>query len=304
MIHAFLILVHKNPNQVDTLINTLTKMYPNSYIFLHINSKSVNQFNDLKVKYHRSKCIKFLTSEINIVWGNSGLLRAQLFLLNHCLSLNVNFDYFFYLSGQDFPINNNLTKFLTYYNFDALFSSKKDTKWRRKLLLTRIPRIFIKDLGKKTNFLRILRSFFLRLNLQKFGFFRIKNSKLISRINTEVFYSGFFWVAFNYSTAIFIKNYIYTDPDFLTIFLNSNFLSEECFWPTILNKYKDFNKDAKFFDDLMYVKNTIDNHPTILTKSDFTTLISRPNKFFARKFDLNTDQYIIDLLINHLLKTN
>jgi hypothetical protein len=297
---AFLIIAHKNPEQVKLLLKSLARFYPNSELIIHINKNSLDLFENLKEELKSNNEMHFLSSDIDITWGDSGLLQAQLFLLEYAVLKIGTFDYFFYLSGQDFPISKNLNEFILNDPMDAYYSSREDTKWRRKLLLTKVPKLFINNLGGKTNPLRILRSIFLRLNLPRFGMFKIKNLNLIKRIEETVFYSGFFWVGFNRKVSNYIFEFLSKDKEFLDIFITSNFLVDECFWPTILNNYLVKYPNSKVYDDLMIIKKPIDNHPPILTIKDLEILMNKKNKFFARKFDIKTDREILEYLANNL----
>ena len=96
---AFLILCHKNPVQINYLIDTLDDKDVDFY--LHIDKKS-NIINEIKKKDN----IYFLdkSKRLDIKWGQSQMIHATVNLIECALNNNIKYDYFWFLSGQDFPI--------------------------------------------------------------------------------------------------------------------------------------------------------------------------------------------------------
>ena len=96
MKHAFLILAHKNYNQLNTLIHLLDNK--RSDIFLHVDKRSPDftvpnlQFSNI-----------FLVPRMRTNWGGFSLVECELMLLKMATE-NDAYDYIHLISGQDLPI--------------------------------------------------------------------------------------------------------------------------------------------------------------------------------------------------------
>ena len=110
---AFLILCHKNPKQINYLLETLNDIDVSFYIHIDKKSNILSQINN-------GGNIYFLkdSERLDIKWGQSQMVHATINLIKAALKSNNKYDYFWLLSGQDFPIKsiNYIKKYLEHNN--------------------------------------------------------------------------------------------------------------------------------------------------------------------------------------------
>ena len=94
--HAYLIMVHKNIEQVQRLVNALDSEYNDIYI--HIDKK----YHCDKQKITTSFSKLYIFSNIDVKWGDYSIVECELLLLKK--AINGNYSYYHLLSGEDFPI--------------------------------------------------------------------------------------------------------------------------------------------------------------------------------------------------------
>ena len=134
---AYLILAHKNPEQVKRLVELL-----NGDVYIHVDSKS-----KLENYYINNTKIHYIDEMVSITWGGFSMVEATLKLINEAKK-NWNYDYYILLSGDDYPIK-KLDQFESYLNKNRKFSfveyDKFEEKW--EILMPRYQKfkIFQKD---------------------------------------------------------------------------------------------------------------------------------------------------------------
>jgi hypothetical protein len=117
---GFVVLSHSEPAQLLRLTRTLTKLYENPPILCHHNftrcSLDVNQFP--------GSC-QFLHPHIDTGWGDISLVRAGLAAIE-ALYQRDGWDWFFLLSGSDYPVAlpETIRHELLLADFDALLDSR------------------------------------------------------------------------------------------------------------------------------------------------------------------------------------
>ena len=98
---AYIIHAYKYPEQVGRLIKALTS--PNASFFIHIDKKvNINPFVDIISKTHTNN-INWEDREFSN-WGTMGCVQAVLNALTQAMNSEIKFEYFYFLSGQDYPI--------------------------------------------------------------------------------------------------------------------------------------------------------------------------------------------------------
>ena len=122
MKQAFLIIAHKNLNQVQKLIDALDSDLFDIYI--HIDKKC-NENIELSAK--KSKL--FIYQEVSVVWGTYSIVRAELLLFKE--AMKNNYSYYHLLSGEDYILTNTQNIYNFFENSKKefiLFTSKKMTE--------------------------------------------------------------------------------------------------------------------------------------------------------------------------------
>src|SRR6185369_8556356 len=99
---AFLILIHRYPEQAKKLIRLLLKE-PDTTIFIHVDTKAQAVFEELQHEFENEKRVVFIKKRYRVYWGSYNQIRATLGLLKLAHAQGP-FDHYSLLSGQDLPI--------------------------------------------------------------------------------------------------------------------------------------------------------------------------------------------------------
>ncbi len=98
---AFLISAHNDAQHLKRLLAALPE---EAHCFIHLDSKSdMSLFQDCA----DGKRVMFITERYDIMWGSFGQVRYQTALLRSALRSPEQFDYFFSISGLDYPLWSN-----------------------------------------------------------------------------------------------------------------------------------------------------------------------------------------------------
>ncbi len=262
---AYLILAHKNPTQLIRLINTLN--CENAYFFIHIDKKSSNNmFNQVTNTFQYFNNIYFI-NRCNCSWGDFSIVQATLRGIKTIINTNIPLDYVILLSGQDYPIK---------------------------------PNAHIRDLLIANNGKCFINHFPVPLQGWHNGFFyRVPNQyKLPSNISL---YGGSQWWGLTRNCIEYIYDFVMYNPGFVD-YCKHLFVPDEIFFQTIvLNSYFKTNvvNTGLRYIDWDSVPNP-KTHPATLTKKYFPILNNSPT-LFARKFDIEIDSQILDMIDNILL---
>lgn len=99
---AYFILVHRLPKQFKRLFKAL--YHPKNHYLVHLDKKvNTTIYDDIKDFLADFPNTYILESE-NVVWGGYSMVQAELNGMNYLLNLNLNWDFFINLSGQDYPL--------------------------------------------------------------------------------------------------------------------------------------------------------------------------------------------------------
>jgi len=96
---AHILLVHKNPLQVERLVHSMR--HPDSTFFLHVDLKTdITPYLYLKDQ----PSVYFIDKRVKVYWGGFSQVTAILNSMQHIINLEAKFDYINLISGQDYPI--------------------------------------------------------------------------------------------------------------------------------------------------------------------------------------------------------
>lgn len=292
--HAYLIMAHNNFEILEKTLKLLDDEKNDFYI--HIDKKVKNfDFDTKKNTVKKSKI--FFTERTNVKWGHFSQIQCELILLKKAISNN--YSYYHLISGVDMPIkskdeiynffeNNQGKEFITFQ--DKVYNKKFNNRFNVYHLFPYYSRskfkIFLYPIEKLSLFLQKL----LKID-------RIKKSNI-------QFQKGANWFSITNGFAKYIlKNEKWIrdtfkfssccDEIFLqTLIVNSQYNS---YIYISLDEYGNYVYDSKRYID--WNRGT----PYTFRKEDFNSLISSKD-LFARKFDLNIDREIIELIFNHFVK--
>jgi len=268
---AFLILAHKNPKQLQMLLNAL--QHPAFDFYIHLDKKTnAGSFNYLS----SYKNVFFINKRAKIYWAAFGTIQAT---LNGFKEIPLSdYAYVNVISAQDFPLKsaNEIYEYiLERKGIEFISCQSIEDEWpvaprvkKYHLINWRIPGKY--RLG---DFLTYI------LPERKFPF----DYKIVGRANWFTLTTG----AIHYSLDFLNKN-----PSVIRYFKYC-WGADEFIFSTIL--YNSLFKE-KIADNLIYVDWSSGlAHPKILTIDDYEVLKASP-KLFARKFDMETDSLILKKL--------
>ncbi|MDB5010550.1 MAG: putative glycosyl transferase [Mucilaginibacter sp.] len=291
---AFIILAHKNEDQLVRLIDRLNDVY--SYFFIHIDRNSTLQQS--KELFKNKENIQLL-SGINTQWGCFGLVEATLTAMAAIKETENYYDRIILLSGQDYPIKNNeyLNNFLQssqHSIFMEYFLLPNYKRWSSDGGMYRTNKyffgfgIFNRYAAKAINFLASYITFFQR-----------------SFKNTMKHFHGSQWWIIDMHSLYYILDYVKNNPQYSS-FHKYTFAPDELFFQTILLNSGNDNLIRGIFNDHKRFMRWIDEssaHPEIIKTEDFDA-ICNSSALFARKFDTQIDSKILDMIDEKCLNIN
>jgi hypothetical protein len=272
---AHLILAHAYPKQLERLINRLH--HPEADIYIHLDAKaSISDFvylQDLSNVY-------FVSKRTSVVWGTYSLVQATLDGMEEIMMAKENYSHINLLSAQDYPLKpaDEIHTFLK-ANADKSFIDWPviGDEWADGV--HRVENFNFGDYNYPGHYL-----FQYMVN-----FCKIKK-KIPDGLKP---YGRSQWLTITPKSAQYVIDYLKTHPKIKRYFRMS-FAPDEFIFQTILGN--SFLKDTLVNDNLRYINFPSGNlHPTTLTVADAVALTTS-GKFYARKFNPNTDAVILNYL--------
>lgn len=282
---AILICCHKNPQQVNALIDSLS--HPNVDVFLHIDAKSNTIRNDIRKANNL-----FILPErccVKVEWAKISQVKATLNLLN-CAKEKHPYDYYIYISGEDYPCKptelianlalkqENRMQFWNSFSIDEVFNhyDKRNSLYFPNWIIGR------------SFFQRAIK----RLYIQITGGYDQAKIKRKNTLNCQ-FYFGSSWWGLNGKTIDWMLNYLSKHPQFYKFYKNC-LNPDESFFQTLfmLSPYGTTNTDfltyLKFLPKNKNSKYT-KNSPEYLNDEDIEKA-KKSEYFFMRKICFNKDK--------------
>ena len=285
---AVLILCHKNPEQINSFIETLSN--PAFAFFVHVDKKS-----GIDKGIIRRDDVWVLPDDMRVdtQWATISLVDATLRLLQYA-DKQGPFDFYWLCSGQDFPIKpvREIVKWFEAHpenDFVELYESKntglnKENHYDKRTAIF-FPQWMLGSSLWKRIAKRIHSDFTGGYN-HTFKWARRKNTTGMS------FFFGSEWICLNKRTFDWMNTYIDTHSEYYLYMKNSN-CSDEAFFQTLLmnSPYADTRKDYLHYVDWSEGKSS----PKTLSIDDVEDLI-KSDKLMARKIDVCRDPKIIEIL--------
>ncbi|GAX40936.1 putative glycosyl transferase [Tolypothrix sp. NIES-4075] len=280
---AYIILAHKYPEQLVRLIRSIAD--DSTSFFIHFDKRSSDEmYNDL-VKQLSSMSNVHLLKRFSCFWGNFNIVAATIEGIRQLVHSNIDFDYAILLSGQDYLIKpiNQIKEFLEKHRgkeFIETFSLASQNKWTNQdgcyQALNRIQHWHF-SFRSKHLYIPIKRRF--PKGLEPYG--------------------GSQWWCLSRDCIQYINDFVVNNSGFVNYF-KYVFIPDETFFNTIVSNSPFKNYIVS--DDLKYAdwENPNPTPPAIICKNDFHKLANSP-KLFARKFDMNRDVEILDLIDQKIL---
>lgn len=299
--HAYLIMAHKNLEQIKKLMKLLD--YSKNDIYIHIDAQADDaiRFFDYASCCTKSKVIQ--SSLFKSAWGSYSLIECELFLLRQATE-NKKYEYYHLISGMDLPLKDQyeIHQFFERNNGKQFVhfsgkSSENDYQIKR-----RVKYYWATSYYNSLSFIdfRLVRRIdYIQIRLQElFHINRLKDNDL-------VFYHGSQWFSITDELA---QDLLKEKERIKKIYKNTNCCDELVIQTFIVNSDKWFSRlyDSKMDDSYCANVRKIDwsrGGPYVWKKNDFNELIDS-DCMFARKFDEKIDAKIIELLYERILSKN
>ena len=132
---VYLILTHKLAEQLVRLVTVLNTQQ--SHFFIHVDARAESFFDEAKEKLSHFQNVNFVSKRYRCRWGQFSLIEATISCLETLIKSDIQFDYAFLLSGQDYPIKKvayikSFLKSNRGKQFIEYFPLKEKNKWTNK----------------------------------------------------------------------------------------------------------------------------------------------------------------------------
>jgi hypothetical protein len=301
----YAVLAHKLPTQVKRLINRLNSA--DVLFYIHIDAKAEI------AAYQEGLCsdnVFFIKQRVSCMWGDYSIVQATLNLIQEIVN-DKRDGIVALVSGQDYPIKNlnYLHSFLknnVKCNFIHLAPLKdllpaydyntRANQYRVNLSSERWHFTFY-DKAKLGSVIRLAKKY----NYSLFDTIRMLKKREIPE-SIEL-YGGSQWWALNTDTLKEILLYVEKNKKVVQYFKFTNCV-DEVFFHTIIHFLQKNNKVKNIFSSLIYVdfSRPIRPLPVIFNYNDLYVLKKQPlTRLFARKFDIECDETILDMIDSDIL---
>lgn len=292
MRHYYLILAHKNIEQVALLVNTLLASGRGSICFVHFDARlsfnpDIYRFKNLVP----DKTCVILEERISVTWGGFSMVLATLNLIIKALNFgNGKFDYCSLISGQDFPIkkHSEIKRLLSnshnseFINCEAI--PRKHNWQYHNGGLDRYLYYWITDeycvVGKPADLQRKVET----------------HEKKHLPYGIVKLFGGSQWWTLTYDCLDYIIDFVNSHSDYVD-FYRSSLIPDESFFQTIVKNSIFSDRVAK---NLRFIDwKTGPEYPRVLRENDIERIVQSP-EIFARKFDIKKSGIVVEQILNFL----
>ena len=283
--HAYLIMAHTQPE----LLKKLLKMLDNERndIYLHIDSKAKDYpLDEIAAVLQKSKCI--FTERTDVKWGSYSQIHCEMVLLKE--AVKTEHAYYHLLSGMDLPIKSQEQIFAFFEKYKGLEFVDEDGATISEAALSRVKYTH-KFYGKAGSVKDIL------------GALSVKGQKLLGVDKTQkygniIFQKGRNWFSITHGLAKLVVE----KEDWIQEVFGQSVCGDELFLQTVARNSEYAEKICNpntmpEVPDTRYIdwKRGSNNNPYVFREDDFEELKNALG-LFARKFDLNVDEKIVEKL--------
>ncbi len=277
---AILIQCHKNPKQINLLLDRLN--HPDIDCYLHIDKKA-----DFENEIIKNEHVFILPDKkrISVEWAQISQVKATLNMLDMARGMK-KYDYYWLISGQDWPIRSAYeivdffqkrdgTDFISYLNSKNHGEHKQNNLDKRNQIYFPISII-----GRKP-WQKIIRRSWVEITG---GYNKTWNIFQRKQLGID-FYFGSQWWALSHRTVAWVMQYLIMNPNYYKFYKNT-ICPDESFFQTLvmLSPYADENTD--YLTYLHFQKGS--NSPDILLKNDIA--MAKKSKYLTmRKVDIDID---------------
>ena len=278
---AYIMLCHKNPEQINRLVNSL--QHHGNDFYIHIDLKS--NIEDQLISSDNIFILK-KSKRLDVKWGGISMIHATLNLIKEVLDSGCYYDYIWLVSGQDYPIKNNQTisKYLKNNN-NANYLHVIEDKKTIGNFLKRVELYYPEWMVQNNLWSKLTKRTYTFLIRSKRAHKIFRRKKILD----YDFYFGSQWWVLTYEAIEYVYELLERKPEVLTFFENT-IAPDEVFFQTILMNSR-FRKTIR--NNLTYIKWEGESHPKTFTLEDINEL-ENEDFLLARKFDYDIDRDVFD----------
>jgi Core-2/I-Branching enzyme len=280
---VYLILCHKNPEQVVRLINRLDD--GRAFFVVHVDKRAEERVYNCISRYASNVSNVYFCKRHRCFWGGFGIVRATINCIHTALELARPFDYAILLSGQDYPIKSN-SEIGSFFvknrgkEFIESFSLLKTNRWSDQGgMFNAINRVQYWTIFVRSRTLHIKWKRKFPFGWQPFG--------------------GSQWWCLSRETIEYLAAFLRSNSGFVRYF-KTTFIPDESFFQSIISNSPYSEKIVR--DDMRYTdwETPNPNYPRTLEESDFDKL-KASHKLFARKLETVRSDKLLDRIDRDLL---
>ncbi|MFO1442637.1 hypothetical protein KDN24_05345 [Bacillus sp. Bva_UNVM-123] len=282
---AYILQIHKNPNQVNKFISQLISE-EQADVYIHIDKRS---YDEIYPKIIKVPNVKILKQSIHCEWGDISQIDTTIMLLKEVLASKNEYDYVCLRSGQDLLVKNGFKDFLLEHKGNIFMNYRNVGKENIGLMMIKWPKV-MRRRYTGVHPIRIFRRILLSLYGKGIKIFANKKSWPLQ----YSFYKGSQWFAVPFEVANYMVQFLDENEWYYQFFEDSLIPDESFFHTLIMNspyKHKVVNNNLFFlkWGETLSERNS----PQDLTKEDIQ-LIEQSEQFFARKFEEDIDNNVIE----------
>ena len=314
----YIILAHENPQQLLRLIKALDDN--KSYFYIHVDKKvDIQDFKELIADY---KNVIFVANRYECIWGSISLVYATLSCMHEVVN-DKRSGYCILMSGQDYPVKNR-ESIDNYFNVnngcEFINVNPVESCWSENGCLQRfeyysfylsskrqdsvlIPYLFSKKIFNGNDWKLMIKSIIKSRNIKLISEIIFNISRKREHPKHIIPYGGSQWWAFSIMTVTKILDFVQDNASFVKYYKYTA-IPDEVFFHTILMHLVTLDKNIKIKDSVTYTNWEGKDVPLPVTfrDVDLTKLITLPEeKLFARKFNINIDEKILDEIDDNIL---
>lgn len=292
---AYVILAYHKPNQLAILVRRLST--DNVGFFIHVDRRVPIEPFRTALRSISSSPVRFLKREIS-KWGSMGCVQAILNGMGDVLKSKESYDRLVLLSGQDYPLRSN-EKILEF------FAAHRNTNFIRCL---KLPNELFWDggmyrLDRYTYHVAGRALLYPPFEEPETWKRKLVNSLAASYFSKRVLppyvgpYAGDTWFDLTREATEYALDFVRAHPDYVR-FHRYTHIPEESFFQCILMTLTESRaRNGHVNECPRFIKPLPPGipHPKILTVEDLADL-RLTTKLFARKFDIETDATVLDLI--------
>lgn len=285
--HAYMILCHTNFEQLILLLKLLD--YENNDIYIHIDKK-VTKYPYEKIKNAVSKSRLFFSKRINVNWGGYSQIRAELILLK--MATKTNHSYYHLISGACLPLHSQeyIHDFFRKNQGKEFIRAENISDVENRFLIFRLKtyHFFQEQIGRNQDD-KDHWYYSADRRLQK-----IQRLIGINRIQERIeYYYGDQW----FSVTEDLAKYIIENEKKIRKYMKYSICVDEIIIQTLamMSPYKN-----NIVGNCCRLIDWNRGRPYIFREDDYSQLINS-KMIFARKFDINVDAKIINMLSEYIV---